>query len=86
VLALILAAGSLGLDNFAASIAIGLSGVDHSLRIRIALIFGIFEAVMPAIRRAPGPPAVGAARKLGARDRRRRRAPHQPSLTLIRSG
>jgi manganese efflux pump family protein len=60
VLALVLAAGSLGLDNFAASIAIGLSGVDHSLRVRIALIFGIFEAVMPAIgvllgRRLSGP-------------------------------
>jgi manganese efflux pump family protein len=49
VLALLLVAGSLGLDNFAASIAIGLSGVDRSLRMRIAVTFGIFEAVMPAI-------------------------------------
>jgi putative Mn2+ efflux pump MntP len=49
VLALLLVAGSLGLDNFAASIAIGLSGVDQSLRVRIALAFGLFEALMPAI-------------------------------------
>ncbi len=49
MLALLLVAGSLGLDNFAASIAIGLSGVDHSLRVRIAVTFGIFEAVMPAV-------------------------------------
>lgn len=49
VLALLLVAGSLGLDNFAASIAIGLSGVDQTLRVRIALAFGLFEALMPAI-------------------------------------
>jgi putative Mn2+ efflux pump MntP len=30
VLALLLVAGSLGMDNFAASIAIGLSGVNRS--------------------------------------------------------
>jgi manganese efflux pump family protein len=49
VLALLLVAGSLGLDNFAASIAIGLSGVDQSMRVRIAVTFGIFEALMPAV-------------------------------------
>ncbi len=49
MLALLLVAGSLGLDNFAASIAIGLSGVDHSMRVRIAVTFGIFEALMPAV-------------------------------------
>ena len=49
MLALLLVAGSLGLDNFAASIAIGLSGVDQSVRVRIAVTFGIFEAVMPTI-------------------------------------
>lgn len=49
VLALLLVAGSLGLDNFAASIAIGLSGVDQTLRVRIAVAFGLFEALMPAI-------------------------------------
>jgi putative Mn2+ efflux pump MntP len=49
VLAVFLIAGSLGLSNFAASIAIGISGIDHRLRIRIALIFGLFEAAMPLI-------------------------------------
>ncbi|MBV8221546.1 MAG: manganese efflux pump [Solirubrobacterales bacterium] len=49
MLALLLAAGSLGLNNFAVSIAIGLSGVDRSARVRIALAFGLFEAAMPVI-------------------------------------
>jgi putative Mn2+ efflux pump MntP len=49
VLALLLVASSLGLDNFAASIAIGLRGVDSRLRLRIALAFGLFEAGMPII-------------------------------------
>jgi manganese efflux pump family protein len=49
VLTLLLVAGSVGLDNFAASIAIGLSGVDRQLRVRIAVVFGIFEAGMPVI-------------------------------------
>ncbi len=49
VLALLLVAGSLGMDNFAASIAIGLSGVDQALRVRIALAFGLFESGMPVI-------------------------------------
>jgi putative Mn2+ efflux pump MntP len=35
--------------NFAASIAIGLSGVDRSLRVRVALAFGLFKAGMPVI-------------------------------------
>jgi|SRR5579863_2516981 len=49
MLALLLIAFSLGLSNFAASIAIGMSGVDHRLRLRIAFAFGIFEAGMPVI-------------------------------------
>jgi manganese efflux pump family protein len=49
VLPLLLVAGSLGMSNFAASIAIGLSGVDQSLRARIALAFGLFEAGMPVL-------------------------------------
>jgi manganese efflux pump family protein len=49
VLALLLVAGSLGMSNFAASIAIGLSGVNPALRARIALSFGLFEAGMPVI-------------------------------------
>jgi manganese efflux pump family protein len=49
VLALLLVAGSLGLNNLAASIAIGLSGVDRATRTRTALAFGVFEAGMPVV-------------------------------------
>jgi putative Mn2+ efflux pump MntP len=49
MLALLLVAGSLGMSNFAASIAIGLSDVDQALRVRIAFAFGLFEAGMPVI-------------------------------------
>jgi putative Mn2+ efflux pump MntP len=49
VLALLLVALSLSMSNFAASIAIGLSGVDAALRVRIALAFGLFEAGMPVV-------------------------------------
>jgi manganese efflux pump family protein len=44
-----LVAVALGLSNFAAAIGIGLSGVDGRLRIRIAIIFGFFEAAMPLL-------------------------------------
>lgn len=47
--ALLLVAGSLGLSNFAASIAIGLSGVDGNLRLKVAFAFGLFEAGMPLL-------------------------------------
>jgi len=49
VLALFLVAISVGLDNFGASTAIGMSGVDRSLRLRVTLIFGAFEAAMPVL-------------------------------------
>ena len=49
MLALLLIAGSLGLSNFAASIAIGMSGVDRRVRTRVALAFGLCEAGMPII-------------------------------------
>ena len=49
ILALILVGLSVGLGNFAASVAIGLGGVDKSLRWRIALVFGGFETLMPII-------------------------------------
>jgi putative Mn2+ efflux pump MntP len=45
----ILVAIALGLDNFAVAVGVGLSGVDRHLRLRIALVFGIFEAAMPLI-------------------------------------
>lgn len=60
VLALLLVAGSLGMSNFAASIAIGLGGVDARLRLRIALTFGLFEAGMPILGILIGRHAAGA--------------------------
>ncbi|MGA2009531.1 MAG: hypothetical protein ABSH51_03200 [Solirubrobacteraceae bacterium] len=47
MLSLVLVAASVGLGNFAASIAIGLAGVDRALRVRVAIVFGLFEAGMP---------------------------------------
>jgi manganese efflux pump family protein len=38
---------SLGLDNLVTSVALGASGANR--RIRISLLFGLFEALMPAI-------------------------------------
>ena len=49
MLALLLVAVSVGLDNFGASTAIGVSGVDRKLRLRVVLIFGVFEAAMPVV-------------------------------------
>jgi putative Mn2+ efflux pump MntP len=49
VLALVLSAFAVGLDNFAAAIAIGMVGVDTRTRWRVAVIFGFFEAAMPLI-------------------------------------
>lgn len=49
LITLLLVGLSVGLDNFAASIAIGLGGVKKALRVRIALVFGLFEALMPII-------------------------------------
>jgi putative Mn2+ efflux pump MntP len=47
VVALLLVALSVGLDNFAASTALGVAGVDRRLRLWVALIFGFFEGGMP---------------------------------------
>jgi len=49
VLTLVLVAISVGLDNFGASTALGVSGVDGNLRLRVALVFGAFEAAMPVV-------------------------------------
>jgi putative Mn2+ efflux pump MntP len=49
VLALLLAALSLGLSNFAASVGIGVSGVDGRTRLRVGVIFGVFETGMPIL-------------------------------------
>jgi putative Mn2+ efflux pump MntP len=49
VLALLLAAVAVGLGNFAASIGIGLSDATRATRVRVALVFGVFEAGMPLV-------------------------------------
>ncbi len=49
MLSLALTAVALGLSNFGAAIALGLSGVDAALRLRVALVFGVFEAGMPVL-------------------------------------
>jgi putative Mn2+ efflux pump MntP len=54
VLGLLLVAASLGASNLAASVGIGMAGVDNRTRLRIALVFGLFEAGMPLIGLAIG--------------------------------
>jgi putative Mn2+ efflux pump MntP len=70
VLALLLVAASVGMSNFGAAIAIGVSGVDARTRLRVGLIFGAFEAGMPVLGLIIGDqlaaPLGHAARWLGA--------------------
>ena len=47
LIALFLIGLSVGLGNFAASIAIGIGGVNKSLRLKIIIVFGLFETGMP---------------------------------------
>jgi len=54
VIALLLLAAAVGLSNFAAAIGIGLSGIRGSARVRIAVVFGLFEAGMPVLGLALG--------------------------------
>jgi putative Mn2+ efflux pump MntP len=49
MVALLLVAVSLGLSNFAAAVGIGVTGIDARTRLRVGLIFGIFETAMPII-------------------------------------
>jgi manganese efflux pump family protein len=49
MVALLLVAASLGLSNFAAAIAIGVGGVDARTRLRVGIVFGLFEAGMPLL-------------------------------------
>jgi manganese efflux pump family protein len=49
MLALVLVAVSLGLSNFAAAIGIGVSGIDARTRLRVGVIFGLFETGMPIL-------------------------------------
>jgi manganese efflux pump family protein len=49
VIALLFAAVAVGLSNLAASIGIGVTGVTARTRVRVGLVFGVFEAGMPII-------------------------------------
>ena len=49
VLALLLVAVSLGLSDFAGAVGIGVSGVDTRTRLRVGLVFGLFETGMPIL-------------------------------------
>ena len=49
MLALLLVAASVGLSNLAAAIGIGFGGVTTATRIRVAVVFGVFEAGMPIV-------------------------------------
>jgi putative Mn2+ efflux pump MntP len=49
VLAILLIALSLGLSNFAASIGIGVTGINARTRLRVGVIFGLFETGMPIL-------------------------------------
>jgi manganese efflux pump family protein len=54
VLALVLVAVSLGLSNFAAAVGIGISGTGPRTRLKIGVIFGLFETAMPIVGLALG--------------------------------
>jgi putative Mn2+ efflux pump MntP len=69
-LPLLLVAASVGLSNLAAAIGIGFGGVTARTRIRVALVFGVFEAGMPIVGLVVGAGVAGgighAARWIGA--------------------
>ena len=54
MLALLLLAAAVGLSNFAGAVGIGVSGISGLLRVRIAVVFGVFEAGMPLLGLALG--------------------------------
>lgn len=49
VLTTLLVACAVGLDNFAAATAIGIAGVDGRLRVRVGLLFAVFEGAAPLV-------------------------------------
>ncbi|MGH3191952.1 MAG: manganese efflux pump MntP family protein [Streptosporangiaceae bacterium] len=49
MIALLLVAVALGLSNLAASVGIGISGTGARTRLRVGVIFGLFETGMPVI-------------------------------------
>jgi len=58
-IALLLVALALGVDNLAVSLGIGVSGVHGAMRVRVAVIFGLFEAGMPLLGMAAGRTVAG---------------------------
>ena len=46
---LLLAAAAVGLSNLAASVGIGVAGVNARVRLRVGVVFGVFEAGMPVV-------------------------------------
>ena len=48
MIGLFVVAVALGLNNFGAAIAIGVSGVDRRTEIKVATVFGLCDVVMPA--------------------------------------
>src|ERR1700749_934576 len=48
MVALLVVAVALGLNNFGAAIAIGVSGVDRRTEMKVATVFGLCDVVMPA--------------------------------------
>jgi putative Mn2+ efflux pump MntP len=48
MVALLLVALALGLNNFGAAIAIGVGGVDRRTELKVATVFGLCDVVMPA--------------------------------------
>jgi manganese efflux pump family protein len=59
MLALLLVAAAVGLDNFAAATAFGVFGVDGRTRLRVGLVFGVCEAGMPIAGLAIGDQLAG---------------------------
>lgn len=63
---LVLVAVALGLSNLAAAVGVGISGVDARVRIRVGLVFGLFEAVMPVLGLVAGHPVARAVGSVAA--------------------
>jgi putative Mn2+ efflux pump MntP len=66
---LLLVAVALGVDNLAVAVGIGVGGVRRAVRVRVAVVFGLFEAGMPVLGVVAGHSASaalgGAARLVG---------------------
>lgn len=49
MLGLLLVAVSVGASNLAASIGMGMGGINNRTRLRVGIVFGVFEAAMPVV-------------------------------------